>query len=244
MSHNLVKVLPRSTLRGQIVSKVLDAIFVRELKGGDRLIEEELAMKLGVSRTPIREALSELASIGVIQLKPNLGAVVRPFGPPQLLEIYQIRRLLEAEATRMAGKRGVDRAALKKMRAESQALLDESDRGAAWSESVVDVDLRFHELISESSGSERLAEEIARYRTLIQSIRRALGNRMSAQVDALKEHLRVIEELEAGEPDNAAEEMARHIQHGAENAAVVVFAEAPAKKSGRGGRGTKILGSL
>ena len=54
MSDRALKTIPRSTLRGQLVSKVLNAIFSGELKGGDRLIEEELAMKLGVSRTPKR----------------------------------------------------------------------------------------------------------------------------------------------------------------------------------------------
>ena len=224
MSQDIVKVLPRSTLRGQIVSKVLDAIFARELKGGDRLIEEELAVKLGVSRTPIREALSELAGIGVIQIKPNLGAIVMPFGPKQLKEIYHIRRLLEQEATRLATEY-ISHAELKEIRAESERLLARTNRGRTWSESAMALDQRLHELISSSSGSERLAAEIARYRILIQSIRRALGNRLSAQVDALSEHMRIIDHMLAGESDKAADEIARHIHRGAENAAAAVFSD-------------------
>src|ERR1041385_1530926 len=87
------------TFRGQIVRQLLESIFTGEIPGGARLVEEELADKLGVSRTPVREALGELAGIGVIQLKPNHGAIVRTFGPQQLQEIYHIRRLLESEAT-------------------------------------------------------------------------------------------------------------------------------------------------
>ena len=86
----------RSARRDRVVKSVLHAIFSGEVVGGDRLVEEELAMRLGVSRTPIREALRELAAIGVIWLKPNHGAMVRPFGPTQLLEIYHMRRLLES----------------------------------------------------------------------------------------------------------------------------------------------------
>jgi DNA-binding GntR family transcriptional regulator len=222
MSQEIVKVLPRSTLRGQIVSKVLDSIFARELKGGDRLIEEELALKLGVSRTPIREALNELAGIGVIQIKPNLGAVVMPFGPKQLREIYHVRRLLEQEATRLATEQ-ISRDELKQIRAQSEALLKRTNRGRIWSESAMELDQRFHELISASCGNERLSAEIARYRILIQSIRRALGNQFSAQVDALAEHMRVIDHMVAGESDAAAREMAGHIHRGAENAAAAVF---------------------
>src|SRR3954469_4359800 len=80
MRQNLSNKFPRSTLRGQLVNQILAGIFRGELRGDDRLIEEELAVKFGVSRTPIREAFGELAAIGVIQLKPNHGAIVRPFG--------------------------------------------------------------------------------------------------------------------------------------------------------------------
>jgi DNA-binding GntR family transcriptional regulator len=222
MSQGIVTVLPRSTLRGQIVSKVLDSIFARELKGGDRLIEEELALKLGVSRTPIREALNELAGIGVIQIKPNLGAVVLPFGPRQLREIYHVRRLLEQEATRLAVK-NISREELEAIREQSEALFKRTNRGRVWSETVMDLDQRFHELISRSCGNERLAAEIARYRILIQSIRRALGNRGSAQVDALTEHIRVIDHLLADDGEKAGQEMAGHIHRGAETAAAAVF---------------------
>src|SRR5688500_13467728 len=117
----LKKAPPRSTLRSELVSKILGSIFSGELLGGGRLIEEEVAEKLGVSRTPVREALGELAAIGVIQLRPNHGAVVRPFGPEQLKEIYHVRRILEVEATRMAGQH-IDPNAVREIRDETQRL--------------------------------------------------------------------------------------------------------------------------
>src|SRR4051794_22500997 len=113
------KRVPRNTLRGELVSKILHAIFRGDVHGGDRLVEEELAAKLGVSRTPVREALGELAAIGVIRLKPNRGAIVRPFGPEQILEFYHVRRLLEVEATRLAAER-VDGDALRRVREQTQ----------------------------------------------------------------------------------------------------------------------------
>src|SRR5688572_5502112 len=93
------------TLRGELVNRIMKEIFSGEIAGGDRLVEQELAAKMGVSRTPIREALSELASLGVIRLKPNHGAVVCPFGAEQLIELYHVRRILEVEATRLAASR-------------------------------------------------------------------------------------------------------------------------------------------
>src|SRR6266536_1452527 len=99
MSRLVVKRPAGRTHRTRVVKEILYRIFSGEYKGGDRLVEEELAATIGVSRTPIREALTQLATIGVIALKANHGAVVRPFGPVQLRELYHVRRVLECEAT-------------------------------------------------------------------------------------------------------------------------------------------------
>src|SRR5688572_31736892 len=81
------------TLRGELVNRVMKDIFSGTLAGGDRLVEQELALRYGVSRTPIREALGELAAMGVIRLKPNHGAVVCPFGAEQIIEDRKSTRL-------------------------------------------------------------------------------------------------------------------------------------------------------
>lgn len=218
MPRGLVKKTPRSTWRGQLVSRILLAIFKGEMRGGDRLIEEELAMKLGVSRTPIREALGELASIGVIRIKPNHGAVVRPFGPKQLIEIYQIRRLLEVEATRLA-QRNIDPRALQEIRDETQRLADSESHGKRWSEQALDLDERFHDLLSKSAGSERLAQEITRYRALVMTVGDAVGNRLQAHEHNMAEHTAIIDHLLANRPDDAAAAMGKHIDRAAETGA-------------------------
>jgi len=214
----LKKPAPRSTLRSELVSKILSSIFSGELPGGGRLIEEEVAEKLGVSRTPVREALGELASIGVIQLRPNHGAMVRPFGPAQLIEIYHVRRILEVEATRMAGQH-VDAAAIREIREETQRLLAQNDRSPRWTEDALSLDQRFHELISRSSGSERLAEEIGKYRNLVVAVGDAVGNKLHAHDQNMSEHTAVMDHLLAGRPNEAAAAMGRHIERGADTAA-------------------------
>src|SRR5947208_11593481 len=78
---DVIATRPHGTRRGWVVKAILSSIFTGEFRGGDRLVEEELAVTIGVSRTPVREALGELAGIGVIELRPNHGAIVCPFGP-------------------------------------------------------------------------------------------------------------------------------------------------------------------
>ena len=201
---------PRQARRSRVVYGILHAIFKGELAGGDRLVEEELGAKFGVSRTPVREALTELAAIGVIWLKPNHGAMVRPFGTKQLVEIYQIRRVLEMEAARNAHET-IDRELLVQIRERTQQLLKSEDRGKEWSEEALAVDQMLHELIAKSSRSERLAEEIHRYWTLARSIGEAVGNAAYTQDHALVEHTRLMDCLLAHDGDGAADAMGQHL---------------------------------
>lgn len=230
MSQEGVEQLPKSTRRIWVAKKILQLIFTGEFKGGDRLIEEEVAERIGVSRTPVREALGELAGIGVIRLKPNHGAIVRDFGAQQIREIYHIRKILEAEATKMAEPR-VDQAALQEIREKTQQFLNAPSRGADWSSEAMSLDQQFHELLAGSSGSERLAEEIGRYRTLVQSIREAVGNIQNAQDFALIEHTLIIDLLLDHQGARAAEVMAQHIDRGAEVAAAALSNVKPAAAS-------------
>ena len=215
-----------STRRGWVVQAVLSSIFSGGFKGGDRLVEEELALTLGVSRTPIREAFSDLAAVWLITLKPNHGAVVCPFGPTQIRELYHLRRVLESEATRLAVER-IDLAALSQLRREHEELLNSpGPHGAVWSAAVLALDEKFHQLIARNSGSERLAEEIGRYRELIISVRQAVGNIARAQDVALVEHIAIIDHLLAREGDLAASAMTRHIIRGTEAAVTALFSTA------------------
>ena len=89
-------------MRHHVVQRLLKAIFSGELAAGTRLIASKLAARLGVSATPIREALVELEQSGIVELLHHRGAVVKPFGRDELREFYAVRRLLECEAVRLA----------------------------------------------------------------------------------------------------------------------------------------------
>jgi DNA-binding GntR family transcriptional regulator len=103
----------RGNLRQQVTARLMSGIFLGRFRSGQRLVVQHLAQTYQASPTPVREALVELATFGLVGLLPNRGAVVQPFGPRRS-EISQIRRLLEAEATRCASGRipGGDLAAL------------------------------------------------------------------------------------------------------------------------------------
>src|SRR5262245_51693160 len=95
----------RGPMREQVTPRILTAVFQGRFRPGQRLVVQHLAERYRVSPTPVRESLMELAGLGIVDLLPNRGAVVRPFGPREVREIGQIRRLLEVEAARCACER-------------------------------------------------------------------------------------------------------------------------------------------
>lgn len=186
-------------------------IFGGSWVAGDRLREEKLAALFEVSRTPIRETLQELAAVGLVELRPNCGAVVAAFGPRELEEIYEVRALLEAEATQLACE-SIPHETLRDLQSELSDLLSVPARTAHWSRRAWDADRRLHGLIVEHCPNRRLAREIARYDTFVQIVRETVGNRDRAQDAAIEEHLAIVRPMIRGNGEKAAAAMRAHIR--------------------------------
>lgn len=88
----------RMTLQFKVTRKLRELILKGEFKMGERLVQEEWAKKLGVSRMPLREALRQLEMEGLVRIEPRRGAVVTPISIEDIEEIYRLRALLEGEA--------------------------------------------------------------------------------------------------------------------------------------------------
>ena len=95
-------------IRVRIASELRKAIYAGEYKSGDELSLTDVAAQLGVSRTPVREAFQELESEGLITLRMNRGAVVNTIDRKFVRDIFEIRRLLEADAVERAAKNGME----------------------------------------------------------------------------------------------------------------------------------------
>ncbi len=206
--------------RPTLVRSLLTEVFLGRLRAGQRLVASGLAQRFGVSQTPIREALIELAAIGVIDLLPNRGAVVRKVTAKDVREIYQVRCLLEGEATRRACGR-IDLARLKTLAAELQRLLDVRHMPVArFIAEARRVDSELHDLIADSCGNDFLAKELGRLKTLFRAFRDIAWEREEARNDSNRvtieshEHLAVVQALLDGDAREAARAMRRHILSG------------------------------
>jgi DNA-binding GntR family transcriptional regulator len=213
-------------LRESVFEVLLLAIVRGQVKAGTWSNYKLLAEQLNVSVTPLREALQDLAACGIIENHYNRGTIVRPFGPPQLFEIFQVRAILEAEATRLACGR-IDTAILSDLKNQATELI--SKQSSDWTSLVVASDDNFHSSIASVCGNQRLKEEIFRYRALLTSIRRAVADHHYPFDLALPEHLAVIEALLKHQPDAAAGAMNRHILSSAKICSDLLFPEIKTK---------------
>ena len=155
--------------RQAIVRAILTDIFQGNLHAGQRLVTDSLAVRFRVSHTPIREALIELRGIGVVDLLPNRGAVVRKVTARTVREVCQVRRVLECEAIRGATRRVDSRV----WNPSPPRFANSSPRRpmrARWP-SARELDNRLHDLIRESCGNAFLTEELNRLQTLFQTFR-------------------------------------------------------------------------
>lgn len=139
-----------------------------ELPPGTRVTEPMLADRLGVSRTPVRAALARLTEEGLLQALPAGGYLVEAFTEADIFDAIEIRGTMEGLAARLAAERGVPAALLADLRrcvAECDDVLT-GGPGEATFQRYIDVNRRFHELLTEAAGSAVLARQIERARNL------------------------------------------------------------------------------
>ncbi|MCB1230157.1 MAG: GntR family transcriptional regulator [Verrucomicrobiae bacterium] len=189
-------------------------------KGGDRLTEAEAVERFGVSRTPVREALLELAGLGLVELRRNCGAVFAPFGPQEVKDLYAVRTLLEVEAARLAATR-LDRDWLFQSLAAFERMREQNAADAGWRE-----DRKLHAAIADASGNRRLAAEIGRYGDIVQLMREIVGARTLGDIHSttVNEHLAILHAIQRREPEAAAAAMRNHLEQAAESASLAAEA--------------------
>jgi DNA-binding GntR family transcriptional regulator len=206
--------------RQAIVESLLRDVFRGRLQAGQHLVTRELADRFGVSHTPVREALIALAGIGVVDLLPNRGAVVRRVTGRDIEEICQVRSVLECQAVRSACGR-LRAADLRNLEEALRRLQDPAARGA--SDAVAEaraVDDHLHDLIAASCGNAFLEAELGRLKFLFRAFRDMAWEHVEARSDLrrvaeeAREHLAIVDALLAGRRQEATRAMARHIDAG------------------------------
>ncbi len=220
---------PRTSSGKAVVTRGLIREFLSgRRQGGERLAEVMSSERFGVSRTPVREALLEMAGLGLVELKRNCGAVVQDFGPDQIRDLYAVRALLEVEATRLAATR-MDAEVVQSLTQAFEKLKQSGKPDLQWQ-----LDRRLHTAIAEACGNPRLANEIARQGELIQTVREIVGDELRGiHSTTLEDHLAILDRLRDRDGPGAAEAMRKHLDQAAASAvkAVVKLRDETAQRS-------------
>ena len=198
-------------LLSQKVYRILKTRIIKgDLKPGEKLLENKIAEQLGVSRTPIREALRELAAEGFVKMSPNQGVVVSNVSVKDIQEVLQIRGVLEGLAARLAAKL-INGEEIKELEKFLKQMEHYTNKGNALAFSEMDAE--FHELILNICGNNRLiqihknlSDQTHRYR--IRSL--SIPGRLK---DSLNEHQEIVEALKRKDSEKADRVSQEHVKN-------------------------------
>lgn len=186
------------SLRESVAEEIRSWILAGTMQPGDRLIEDELASRLGVSRMPVREALSILETEGFVELVPRRGASVAMISRQEALELFEVRSMLEGLAARLAARRRYPDAlaSLKELIAAGRRAVRAGDR-----EAMPQLHQMFHVALAEASGNGYLYELAENLPAKIEWIF-ATEVRERAPV-SWPEHARILDLIQEGDEEQA-----------------------------------------
>lgn len=202
-------------LRDVVFNTLRDAILTGKLVPGERLMENQLAEKLGVSRTPVREALRMLELENLVELVPRKGAQVLDMSEKDIINILEVRSALEGLATSVACKKMTkeDLQQLKNMEVDFEKAVAENDV-----EHFVDIDEDFHDLIFAATENDKLINIFRNLRIQLYRYRMAQAKNNETSMSTIVAHHRsIIRAIENHDAEEGASIAQGHIKYQTES---------------------------
>jgi DNA-binding GntR family transcriptional regulator len=196
------------SLKAAIAGELRERIARGLLPLGERVSDKALAQELRVSRTPVREALLQLASERLVVMRPQRGTFVFSPSDDDLRELCELRGVLEGAAARLLVERA-DRAAAKELQ-EITAAARRALARRQW-EACDDLDTRFHELLVARCGNRLLSESYRAIADRVRALRRHLPRTRERILHGLEEHAAIARAIAAGDGERAAAKVAAHV---------------------------------
>lgn len=197
-----------NSLREKVFSIIEDDILNGRRADGEALKEAQLSDELGVSRTPVREAIRQLELEGLVRVVPNKGAVVQAIKACDVDDIYAIRMPLEGLCARWAAER-ISEEAVDDLR-QVLDLAEFYEKKKAYDKLQV-MDSQFHKLLYEASGSHPLKQMLSSLHHYIMRARSLSFSSPKRAKKALKEHRAILEAVAAHDAENAERLATEHI---------------------------------
>lgn len=206
-----------NSLSGRVFQKLRDDILQGNYKEHDELRENTIGKELGVSRTPVREALRQLELEGLVTIVPNKGAYVTGISVKDVKDIYMIRSSLEGLCARWAAE-NITPEQLDKL--EEIILISEfhmKKEGGGGAETISQLDGKFHAVLYEASNSRILSRVLLDFHKYVQQARKSSVVSEERARKSIREHKAILRAIKEKDPDTAEQLANEHIQHVIEN---------------------------
>ncbi|MGE4282422.1 MAG: GntR family transcriptional regulator [Clostridia bacterium] len=197
-------------LREVIFDSLREAIIMGELKPGERLMEIQFAEKMGVSRTPVREAIRKLELEGLVVMIPRKGAHVAELSVKDIMNVLEVRSSLDGLASALAAKR-ISKDELKELKNIVDQFAQYIERNNM--HGLIKKDVEFHELIYRACRNEKLVQIATNLKEQIHRFRVVYLKDYSSPKELMKEHTAIYQAIENGDDKQAHELAALHIKH-------------------------------
>ena len=208
------EVTDKYSLRGRVFNKLREDILTGIYDDYEELKEVAIGEELGVSRTPVREALRQLELEGLIQIVPNKGAYVTGITQKDVKDIYMIRSLLEGLCARWATEH-ITEEQMEEM--EENVYLAKFHAQKGHLEQMAELDNRFHEILYEACDSKILEHQLKDFHLYVLRVRKKTLSNAKRGPKSNEEHEQILEAIKAGDA-NLAEKLAnQHIINAYEN---------------------------
>ena len=205
------------SLGGRVFKRLREDILKGRYKQQDELREATIGKELGVSRTPVREALRQLELEGLVTIVPNKGAYVTGISQKDIWDIYQMRKYLEGMCARWAAEH-ITEDQLEEL--EETILLSEfqmKKENGYNKEQVTGLDGRFHTILYEASGSRMLCHVLTDFHRYVQMARKSSINVKARAEKSIEEHKAILQAIRDRNPDLAEQLAKEHIVHVMQN---------------------------
>jgi DNA-binding GntR family transcriptional regulator len=198
----------RSGPRGEFVYKaLLDDIRAGRIQPGDRIREEDVAQSLGVSRTPVREALQQLQARRLVEMAPGRGIIVVKLSIQQVMELYAMREVLEGAAARFAAQY-----ALPAEVSIMEELLIEFEAAANQPEQLAEINEALHRTIYEAARNRYMHEALNNLEDALSLLQNTTFSLPERHESASREHREIVTAIGSRDSDTAESASRNHIR--------------------------------
>lgn len=206
--YGKVSGVSRVSLAEQVYQNLVDSIVNGDLPAGTELKEQHLAKQMGVSATPVREALRRLTSDGMIEMIPYHGAVVRTLNHKEIQEAYACREALEHLAVSEAIANLTDKDI------DYLYALIETFKNASGISEISEASQRFDDYIYSLSGNETLSKLLGMLKGVIGRDRKFSSSSINRKSEIVEEHKKIVDAMKAKDIAKAQAAISEHIHHG------------------------------